>query len=498
LFLSFTGVSFAYPDGVTTIFDDLSFGLPEGWTGIIGANGQGKTTLMRLAAGELVPDGGSVQLPGDALYCAQATDEPPKSLDDFTQDWDADASRLRSILHIGDDWTLRFDSLSHGERKRLQLAVALWRRPHVLAIDEPTNHLDMEARSWVSQALTDYEGVGLLVSHDRSLLDGMVEQCVVLEHGRVQIRSGTYTEVQAQLEHERLAARRDRDDAKRDFARLTHEVARRRTEADRAHAMRSKSRTDPRDHDAKSKIDLAIVSGRDGQAGRLSSQMKGRLAHAQERLAEARVDKDTRADIWIKGAQSKRAILAELGPARLPLGDARTLQVPHLTIGRNDRIAVVGPNGAGKTTLLNALMARLKIERDRVLYLPQELSRSEAAREIRELERLDPASRGLILSAVARLGSVPDRLLDGEMPSPGELRKLAIARGAHAGAHLLVLDEPTNHLDLPATEALETALTAYPGALLLVSHDSRFIERLASVKWEVRSSANGDSVLHIK
>jgi ATPase subunit of ABC transporter with duplicated ATPase domains len=172
--------------------------------------------------------------------------------------------------------------------------------------------------------------------------------------------------------------------------------------------------------------------------------------------------------------------------------------VPHLTIGRNDRIAVVGPNGAGKTTLLNALMARLKIERDRVLYLPQELSRSEAAREIRELKRLDPASRGLVLSAVARLGSVPDRLLDGEMPSPGELRKLAIARGAHSGAHLLVLDEPTNHLDLPATEALEAALTAYPGALLLVSHDSRFIERLAIVKWEVRPSANDNSVLHIK
>lgn len=498
MFLTFSGVSFAYPNAVTPVLDDLSFTLPCGWTGVIGANGQGKTTLMRLAAGELIAVSGSIRLPGDALYCAQATERPPALLHDFSQDWGADASRLRSVLRVGDDWPWRFESLSHGERKRLQLAVALWRQLRVLAVDEPTNHLDIEARSWVFQALRDYEGIGLLVSHDRDLLDALVGQCVVLEHGRAGMRPGNYSAVHEQLDQARLATQREREHAKRELSRLTQEAARRRTEADRAHSRRSRGHVDPKDHDAKARIGFAIFTGKDGQAGRLSTQMKGRLTRARERLDEARVDKETRADIWIEGEFSGRTILAELGPARLPMGDARALQVPYLAVGPRDRIAVVGPNGAGKTTLLNALVSHLKVERERVFQVPQELSEAQAADEIRELKRLDPASRGAVLSVVARLGSTPDRLLDGETPSPGELRKLMIARGAHAGPHLLVLDEPTNHMDLPATEALEDALAAYPGALLLVSHDARFIERLADVIWEVRPLADGDSMLKIR
>ncbi|MDY0087504.1 MAG: ATP-binding cassette domain-containing protein [Coriobacteriia bacterium] len=498
MFLTFSGVSFAYRNAVTPILDDLSFSLPNGWTGVIGANGQGKTTLMRLAAGELTPVSGAIQLPGHALYCAQATEKPPALLSDFSQDWGADASRLRSILQIDDDWPWRFDSLSHGERKRLQLAVALWHRPYVLAIDEPTNHLDIEARSWVTQALEDYEGIGLLVSHDRSLLDALVGQCVVLEHGGAALRSGNYTEVHERIDQERLAAHRYRRNAKQELSRLTQEATRRRTEADRDQSKRSRRRIDPKDHDAKAKIGFAILTGKDGHAGRLSSQMKGRLARAQERLAETRVDRETRADIWIDGEHSARAILAELGPARLPLGGTRVLEVPYLTIGPKDRIAVVGPNGVGKTTLLNSLISCLRLECDRVLLVPQELSQVQAADEIRELKLLDSASRGLALSIVARLGSAPDRLLDGETPSPGELRKLMIARGVRSGPHLLVLDEPTNHMDLLATEALEEALAAYSGALLLVSHDPRFIERLTDVTWEIRRSTDGDSVLHIR
>lgn len=485
MFLTFSGVSFAYPGAVTSIFDDLSFTVPEGWTGVIGANGEGKTTLMRLATSEIAPDAGTIRIPGDALYCAQSTADPPPLLDEFEQDWGADAARLRSVLRIGDEWPWRFDSLSHGERKRLQLAVALWRRPRVLAIDEPTNHLDAEGRAWVRAALTVYEGVGLLVSHDRALLDDLVSQCVVLQHGRAECRPGGYSEVHAQMEQERRAAEREREDAKRELSRLSQESARRRTEADRARALRSKRHIDPKDRDAKGRIDLAVFTGKDGQAGRLSSQMKGRMARVQERLAEVHVDRETRADIWIEGACSARSTLAVLGPTLLLMGDDRALEVPHLTVGPRDRIAVVGPNGAGKTTLLNALMANLKLGHDKVVYVPQELSPSQAADEVAALKQLDPASRGMVLSVVACLGSVPDRLLDGDTTSPGELRKLMIARGAHSAAQLFVLDEPTNHMDLYATEALEEALAGYPGALVLVSHDERFVQRLSATTWEV-------------
>jgi ATPase subunit of ABC transporter with duplicated ATPase domains len=168
-FLHLRSVFFSH-DPSHPLFDDLSLSFPEGWTGIVGANGAGKTTLLMLAVGALEAQRGHIERPGEALYCPQRTDSAPTALEDFLKSSDGEACRLRGILRAGSDWACRWDSLSHGERKRAQIAVMLWRRPGILAVDEPTNHIDTHARRLLTEALQGFRGIGLLVSHDELFL----------------------------------------------------------------------------------------------------------------------------------------------------------------------------------------------------------------------------------------------------------------------------------------------------------------------------------------
>ncbi len=496
MFLALTDVSFSYEGSPAEILSSLAVSLPGGWTGVVGPNGSGKTTLMRIAAGELRPTSGAISRPGDAVYCPQPTELPPAGLEEFALDWGAEAGKLRSVLGIGDDWPWRFGTLSHGERKRLQLAVALWRMPHVLAVDEPTNHLDASARQLVMGALRTFDGIGLLVSHDRGLLDALTERSLFLAPGRPAVlRPGSYSVAKMQAEIEGETAARERENAKRELARLRRAAARRRVEADRAHSARSKRNLDPKDRDGKGRIGLAILTGKDGQAGRLSAQLAGRLRLAEARLDSTFAEKVSEGTIWLPEGYSARRTAAELPAIALPLGPGRTLEVPALAVGPRDRIAIVGPNGAGKSTLVGALLKRANLEPERVLYLPQEVSAEESAALLAELAGLQPEVLGRVLSVVARLGSSPASLLGGRAPSPGETRKLMLALGTLREPHLVVMDEPTNHLDLPSTEALEDALAECPCALVLVSHDAKFVERLADVRWELWRDDDGVSRL---
>lgn len=166
----FHNVSFTYDTARTPLLSAVSAHFPSGWTGVVGANGAGKTTLLRLAIGDLAPRHGIIQASTDTIYCPQRTDMAPLFFTEFLQATDGDACEIKGRLKIADEWLFRWQTLSHGERKRTQIGVALWRQPQVLAIDEPTNHLDAEARQLLFGALRSFPGVGLLVSHDHYFL----------------------------------------------------------------------------------------------------------------------------------------------------------------------------------------------------------------------------------------------------------------------------------------------------------------------------------------
>jgi ATPase subunit of ABC transporter with duplicated ATPase domains len=167
-------------------------------------------------------------------------------------------------------------------------------------------------------------------------------------------------------------------------------------------------------------------------------------------------------------------------------GDTVLLREVHAQVARESRIHVAGPNGAGKTTLLGRLMETLRVPASRVLYLPQELAPSRELALLEELRGSAPSEQGRVLSIVAALGVDPDALLASARPSPGEARKLALAFGLARQVWALVLDEPTNHLDLPSVERIEAALSEYPGALVIVTHDDDFVRCCTDTVWELR------------
>jgi len=488
LFLSFHHVSFSYQAQTVPLIEDLTATFSTGWTGFVGPNGSGKTTLLRLAAGELSPVSGTIQRPGSALYCPQRTDFSTQEIEEFFRSEDGDAWRLRGLLGIEDEWLARWETLSHGERKRAQIAAALWRSPEVVAVDEPTNHLDRFARDLVAEALAGFTGVGLLVSHDRDLLDALCSQCLFSDPPGAVLRPGGYTEGAHQQELDRLTAQRRFDQARHEVRRLRREKQRRREKVQQDEGKRSKRGIGRKDHDAKEKIDRARVTGKDAAAGKQLHQLEGRLRQAELRHAQTSVKKDVEMGIWVDGARSERDTLFRLEGGRLPLGEKTVLEFPNLVMTPQDRIALVGPNGSGKSTLMGLILGSLTLGENRALYMPQEVTAEDSRLIVAEARRLPREELGRAMVAISRLGSNPERLLETETPSPGEIRKLLLATGIARVPHLIAMDEPTNHLDLPSVECLEHALADCPCALLLVSHDYRFLRALATTVWTIEKT----------
>jgi len=499
--VKFESVTFLYETSAAPIFEDLSLQFDVGWTGVIGPNGCGKTTLLRLACGDVAPVAGMVTVPKETVYCPQRTDEPPGLFREFAAATDRDACVLRGQLKIKVDWPDRWDTLSHGERKRVQIAVALWRAPRVLAIDEPTNHIDRDARHMLSGALQSFRGVGLLVSHDRFLLDALCRQCVMIDPPDVVVRPGGYTKALALAGAEADRARRVRARARQELKRLQREAQSRRQEADRADRKRSKRRLKPGQSDAREKIDRARVTSKDAQAGRVLRQMEGRLEQAREHLDRSRVKRTRRLGVEVYGEPAKRDALVRLPAGSLPLGRTRELVFPDLWMSPDDRVALVGPNGGGKSTLVRHVVSQLDLPKRRTVYLAQEIPLAAAKTIIAEVRRLPHKRLGDVMTFVSRLGSNPERLLATDAPSPGELRKLMLALGVARTPYLIVMDEPTNHLDLPSIECLEDALDDCRCGLLLVSHDERFLRRLTRKRWEISedpSDPHAPMRLHVR
>jgi ATPase subunit of ABC transporter with duplicated ATPase domains len=491
--VAFRDLGFSHDGASAPLLAGLSAHLPRGFTGVLGANGAGKTTLLRILCGQLEPSTGSVQGAADAVYCEQRTDDPPPDLEDFLEDWSPHAFELRGRLGIETDFLARWSSLSHGERKRAQVVRALWRRPTLLAVDEPTNHLDAEARELLIDALARFHGVGVIVSHDRALLDALCVQCLWLEPPGARVYPGGYTRAREQRQRDRDHRVAERDKAVRVHRALEQEIAVRRERAAREHTVRSKRGLAGKDSDARARIDLARVT--DGKAGAPLRQLQGRARQASARLDAARVEKDHETGIWLSAERSRRDRLFVLEPGAIALGGTRVLRHPALSMGPADRIAIVGANGAGKSTLVRRILGELRVPAGQVIEMPQEVSAAAAARLLDQARRLPADRLGQVMNVVSRLGSRPQRLLETAAPSPGEIRKLLLALGMAHAPRLLVLDEPTNHLDLPSIEALEAALLECPCGLLLVSHDLPLLQRLTSVCWRVEIDPRGDSTV---
>ena len=482
-----SNLSFSY-SVAAPLFTGADADLGPGWTGVVGPNGAGKTTLLRLVAGGLSPASGSVTVvPGEALVvlCPQRVDDPDERIEWFAASWDGASARLRSVLGLDPGDLGRWGTLSPGERKRWQVGAALAAGPDVLLADEPTNHLDGEARDVLAEALADFPGCGVIVSHDRGLLDRITVRTLRIAGGRVETWAGNYSAAREAWEAAEAERRREYDRAKTERRRAERRL--RQASQNRAAAEASmirERRTAPvEDHDARGTMRTGRLAAGERVLGRQVEVTRRAVERADARVASFGMQREHGGPVGLAGEPAPKEWVVRLDLEALRAGARRLTGPVHLGVRRGDRIRVTGRNGAGKTTLLGALAGAATVPPERVLRLEQELSEDETRVRLEAVRSLPPERRGRLLSIVAALGVDPERLLSSDDPSPGEARKITMAYGLAADAWLVLLDEPTNHLDLPSIEALEDALAAYPGALVIVTHDDAFAGRLVRSEW---------------
>ncbi|WP_214317338.1 ABC-F family ATP-binding cassette domain-containing protein [Nonomuraea sediminis] len=504
-------VSFAWADG-TPVLKDLDAAFPAGRTGLIGTNGSGKSTLLRIIAGELRRQSGSVSVAGEvghlpqnlplaaahtvcdllgisdkrrALHAVESGDVAEEHFTVIGDDWDVE-ERARAELdrlgldHVGLDRTVA--TLSGGEVVLVGLVAKLLARPDVLLLDEPTNNLDLDARRRLYAAVQAWPGVMVIVSHDRALLE-LVDQVADLREGTVRMYGGNLEAYEEQLAAEQEAAERMVRVAEADVKRQQRELVEARTKLDRRQRYGKKMYADKREP----KI---IMQERKRQAqvaaGKHRNMHIEKLGEARDRLTEAeqavRDDAEIRIELPGTAVPAGRVVLdLPLDPGAAGEPEAGTHPLERLVIQGPERIALLGRNGSGKTTLLRRILehgANVPVR-----YLPQRLDLLDDSLSVVDnvLAHAPGATVTEVRGLLAQFLFRGDRALRPVATLSGGERfraTLAALLSAEPPPQLLLLDEPTNNLDMASVRQLSQALSAYRGALIVVSHDLPFLETL--------------------
>jgi ATP-binding cassette subfamily F protein uup len=488
--------------GTHILLDEVDFTLKKGTKiGLLGRNGAGKTTFMKVIAGSMQPDSGERWLrPGvEVAWLEQSLPEADEQsvydmvagglaevgellkryhhlITDYENTDMSELERVQGQLEAKQGWSLGqkvdtvitqlqlpanklMSELSGGWRKRVALARALVREPEFLLLDEPTNHLDVPAIEWLEKQLQDYNGAVLLVTHDRTFLQNVVNKIVEIDRGHLYEFEGTFQKF-LDFREQQLASE------------------------DKANKLFDK------------KLAQEEVWIRQGiKARRTRNEGRVRALEALRRERSERRELQGRAKFKLNNTENSGKIVAELEGISHSFDGRTVIKDFSTTVMRGDRIGIVGANGAGKSTLLKILLGKLTAQEGTVkLGSKLQIAYFDQLREHLDMEKnlIDNVSGGQdyieingqskhVISYLGDFLFVPDRIrTPAKALSGGEQNRAILAKVFSRPANILVLDEPTNDLDIETLELLEDILLKFDGTVLLVSHDRQFMDNVVT------------------
>lgn len=484
--LSIRDLTFAYP-GSEPVFEHLNLNLDTGWRlGVIGRNGRGKTTLLRLMMGYM-PFEGAIDLPLEAAYFPyEVPDASLPALDVLrkaaprAQEWRI--LREWQLLGIGEEALDRpFGTLSRGEQTKALLSALFAREDAYPLIDEPTNHLDAHGREPVARYLRRKDGF-LLVSHDRAFLNGCVDHVLALNRSDAWVMQGNYDAWQDRFDRQNAWEQARNEDLKRDIVRLEASARRAARWSDRCekgkfHVAPSKTAAVDRGYvGARSAALMKRSANTQRRRERAVEERRG-LLHNVERVGELR--------LTVLRHPKETLVRVEEGVVRY---DGRVVcEGLRFDIRRGDRVALTGPNGAGKSSVLRALCGaggalegKVSLASGLVVsYVPQEAEGlCGGMRDFIQRNGLDET----LFKAILRNMDMSREHFDQDLSelSQGQKKKLLLARSLCTPARLYLWDEPLNYIDVLSRQQVENLILRYALTLLVVEHDARFLETVCT------------------
>ncbi len=501
--------------GTHILLDNASFSVEPGEKiAIVGRNGAGKSSLLKLIAQINVPDSGEIQTQKSLRmrYLAQSLpDATDATIFEYVSNGVADIKnaleRYQSLLESGgseseinqlhdlldrsDGWhwqkkveqvltrlnldgSIKLSTLSGGWRRRVSLAECLAAEPDLLLLDEPTNHLDLETIEWLEGALKHFKGALLLISHDRQFIDAIVEKVWEVDRGVLGVFPAPY-DAYVEDKEKKLA-----------------EEEKVNSEFDKKLAQEEKW------------IRQGIKARRTRNEGRVRALKKMRQQHSERRTRQ------TTARLDVKSGGKSGKLVAVVDDATLKRGDKTIFSDFSTTVLKGDKIGILGPNGCGKSSLIKMILGELTPKTGQVelgtqleiAYFDQmrsmvnpQLTIFENVGEGRDFLEVNGEKRHVI-SYLADYGFGPERMqTPASSLSGGEISRLVLAKLFTRSANLLILDEPTNDLDIETLELLESQLVDFKGTVIVISHDRRFLDNVAAALWVFES---GKGIIEIE
>jgi ATPase subunit of ABC transporter with duplicated ATPase domains len=499
--LSADNVTYEFASG-RTLFKGIRVGITEGERiALIGSNGVGKSTFLKILAGLIKPTFGSVIREGIVYYLPQVStirQEIKENtvlhfLSSLTDEWWDIENILETKFRTSINISLPVISLSGGELTKLFLAIGLSRHPSLLLLDEPTNHMDFAALEALKNFLVEFTGAFVIVSHKPFFLDQVVNTTWELTDSGLNVYGGNYSAYKSQKETELKVATRTREVAKKELKRARDAAL---EEQKRAARSRREGRLQAQNRSMGKAARDFFANRASASAGSASKKHEAAVAKATQKLFDSKIKTNKVTLVRLEeGNSNKGRSLIDIQGADLKIGNQLLIENIQLHISSGERIALSGANGSGKSSLIKAVLGigqnkckaflesgKLLVARGiKVVYLDQTYEL--VNRELTILENVQKANSSLEYQLLRQqLGHFlffNDQVnKKADILSGGELARLALAIISVSEIDLLVLDEPTNNLDLETVAQIIEALSEYQGAIWVISHDIEFLSKI--------------------